>query len=206
MTIKIIIMDFGGVLATDAPNVFLEELAIKEDLDIEELVAVWREPFAKLLLGEISEDEFWLQFIDCIGIEKDIDELIKDYKAQIRSYIVWDKALLSYLKELREIKPSAKLRVVLVSNNVKEWIDDFTKKHNLLTYLEKTYFSFDMHLKKPDQEFFSRICLDLGVKPEECILVDNNQGTIQAAAKLGFKTHQYTDLDTFKRCIDETLQ
>lgn len=200
---KAILIDFGGVIGTEVPRAFIQELAIKEDLNVEELVAVWRDHFGPLLLGKISEDDFWHQFIDRLGIEKPIEELIPAYKNLCRTLMIWDRQVLGLLKTIKEQHP--KVTIAIVSNNVREWVEDFGKRHDLAKYADKQYWSYDLGLRKPDQALLDRICQDLGALPQECIFIDNNEGNIQAAEKLGFVTHRYTDIAAVKKFLDEAI-
>ncbi len=202
--IKALIMDCGGVIATEVPKAFMQELAVKEDLDIEELVAVWRDLFTPLVVGKLTEDEFWTRFVDRLGVEKPQETQIEEYKKLIRTLMIWDRQILTFLKEFKEEHKD--IKVVLLSNSVKEWVADFQRRHDLGKYFDKTYFSFDLGERKPDQACFDKVCQDLQLKPEECILVDNNEQITIAAEKLKFVTHRYTDLNTFKRFIEKMVK
>ena len=200
---KAIILDFGGVIGTEVPRAFIQEVAVKEDLNVEELVAVWRDHFGPLLLGTISEEEFWLRFIDRLGVEKPIEEVMPEYKKLIRTLMIWDRQLLAYIKELKADHPQ--VTIAIASNNVREWMVDFVKRHDLSKYVDKQYWSYDLALRKPDQLFFDKVCQDLALKPQECIFIDNNEGNIESASRLGFVTHRYTELAALKKFMDSAI-
>ena len=200
---KAIILDFGGVIGTEVPRAFIQDIAVTEDLNVEELVAVWRDHFGPLLTGTISEDEFWLRFVDRLGVDKPIEEVIPEYKKLIRTLMIWDRQVLAYIKEIKTDHPN--VTIAIASNNVREWMQDFVKRHDLSKYVDKQYWSYDLALRKPDQQFFDRICQDLGVKPQECIFIDNNEGNIEYAGKLGFVTHRYTALTQLKKFMEAAI-
>lgn len=204
MAIKAIVMDCGGVIATEVQKLFLQEIAVKEDLDVDELIAVYRDLSTPLILGKSTEDDFWLSFIDRLGIERPLEVVTKEYKKLIRDLMVWDRQVLSYLKDVKKDHPDVK--IVLLSNAVKEWVADFQKRHDLSKYFDQCFFSFDLQSKKPDQDVFDKVCQALQVKPEECIFVDNNDGNVQAASKLKLVAHKYESLNGFQRFIEANLK
>lgn len=61
-------------------------------------------------------------------------------------------------------------------------------------------------LAKPDPAMFMLMCDRLGVAPEECIMVDDQQRHLDAAATLGMKTVLYTSAEQTKQDIMRLLQ
>jgi putative hydrolase of the HAD superfamily len=54
---------------------------------------------------------------------------------------------------------------------------------------DKSYFSFDMHLSKPDPEVYEFIINQHDLKPSQTLFIDDNEENIAAASKLGLKTY-----------------
>jgi putative hydrolase of the HAD superfamily len=54
---------------------------------------------------------------------------------------------------------------------------------------DKAYFSFDMHLSKPDPEVYEFIINQHDLKPSQTLFIDDNEENIAAASKLGLKTY-----------------
>ena len=57
---------------------------------------------------------------------------------------------------------------------------------------EKTYFSHEIHLRKPNADIFDYVVQDSGIKPEETLFIDDFVENIETARKLGFHTVHLT--------------
>ena len=67
---------------------------------------------------------------------------------------------------------------------------------------EKTYFSHEIHLRKPNADIFEYVLQDSGIKPQETLFIDDFLENIETARKLGFHTVHLTKprtlVDLFK--------
>jgi len=73
---------------------------------------------------------------------------------------------------------------------------------------EKYYQNFDAleiscddKLKKPDKRVFKSILSKLSVEPEKSIFIDDKQGNLDAAEKIGMKTAVFDNNEQFFSCI-----
>jgi FMN phosphatase YigB (HAD superfamily) len=57
---------------------------------------------------------------------------------------------------------------------------------------EKTYFSHEIHLRKPNADIFEYVMHDSGIKPQETLFIDDFIENIETARKLGFHTVHLT--------------
>lgn len=53
-------------------------------------------------------------------------------------------------------------------------------------------------LLKPDPRFFELLCELVGRTPEEMLFVDDSLPNVEGAARLGFRTHHFTDTPTWR--------
>lgn len=54
----------------------------------------------------------------------------------------------------------------------------------------KAYFSFDLHLSKPDPEIFEFVLYQHRLKPAETLFIDDTAEHIETARELGLKVYQ----------------
>lgn len=54
---------------------------------------------------------------------------------------------------------------------------------------DKCYFSYDMKMVKPDAKIFEALLASAGVKPEECLFLDDGKKNIEQATKLGIQSY-----------------
>jgi putative hydrolase of the HAD superfamily len=56
-------------------------------------------------------------------------------------------------------------------------------------FFKKSYYSFQMGMRKPSAEIFQFVLNDAGILPQETLFIDDALPNIEAAQKLHFKTH-----------------
>lgn len=68
---------------------------------------------------------------------------------------------------------------------------------------EKSYLSYEMKMVKPDLEIFETILADAGVKPEECLFLDDGQKNIEVAVGLGIQTYLVEENEDLSFLLNE---
>lgn len=202
--IKALVFDVGGVLALDAPRFFLSELAVREDLDLEELVGTWKKNFGELTKGTISESEFWMGFIDEINLTIPPEELLERFKQELRLFLLLDKNVIQYLRQLKEeLNEHRKVPVkfAILSNNVKEWAKALESQDTLTDIFEVIMYSCDEGITKPDPVIFQKLLVKLDASPKQVLFIDNREKNIRAAKALGMHALQFTTGDDFKEAM-----
>jgi putative hydrolase of the HAD superfamily len=53
---------------------------------------------------------------------------------------------------------------------------------------EKTYFSFELGMRKPNRDIFQHVLTDSGIDPKETLFIDDFIENIETAQQLGFRT------------------
>jgi putative hydrolase of the HAD superfamily len=178
--INTIIFDFGDVfinLDKQATINSLKKLGLKQ----------WNKELDELNLqfekGQISQENFLL------GIQKHIP------KASIDEILnTWNDILLDFpLHRLEFIqKLSKKYRLFLLSNTDAIHIETFEQENGVSFYsdfyqcFEKIYFSFEMGMRKPDDEIFNYILKKHDLSAKRTLFVDDKKENTDAALSLGF--------------------
>jgi len=190
MSIKNIIFDFGGVI-----------------IDIDEQLTV--NEFAKLGVSDISRAAS-PEFIDLVRkFEKGI--FTPDvFRNKLRDYLdlsatdqeiddAWNALLFDIPRERIDVIEKVKKNydIFLLSNSNEIHYDLYVRDLQLrFGYSEfgdlfhQAYFSFDLHLSKPDQDIYEFVMYQENLNPEETLFIDDKSENIEAAKKLGFHTYQ----------------
>lgn len=191
MNIKNIIFDFGGVV-----------LDIDPQLTINELVNLGFDNFEKLLLPEFTEDIIG-KFDRGILTPEVFRRKIKTYlnlditDQQLDS--AWNALLYDIPGERIKIieKVKKNYQIILLSNSNEIHYDLYVRDLQLrFGYREfdelfhKAYFSFDLHLLKPNPEIYEFVINQHAFNPGETLFIDDNTENIAAAKKLGLKTYK----------------
>lgn len=86
-------------------------------------------------------------------------------------------------------------KLALASNSMRETIDLMMQKASLATYLDVTLSNQDVRAPKPDPEIYSKAIGLLGLKPDECLVVEDNHNGIKAALASGAHLLAVKDVD-----------
>jgi len=180
--IDTILFDFGDVfinLDKSATEKELRKLGLKEwDASLQRLNLQYE-------LGKIDEFAFFS------GIQKFIPEAnLSDIRA------AWNAILLDFpLKRLEYLQLlTSNYRLFLISNTDATHIEKFEHKvgqsfaRDFYSCFEKVYFSFDIHLRKPDEKIFKFVINNHNLIPKKALFVDDKKENTDAAKNLGFLT------------------
>lgn len=190
-SLPVIVFDWGGVLAHSNYHCLYKFLKKYFQVSSEELANVLCA--CKLCRNQMSEKVFWQHYalqnkiklpenwfsdlekskLDCLELNEEMFELIRGLKKE-------------------------KFKVVLFSNVSKEK-GELLRKYGFYDIFDETILSYIIGYKKPDPRAYDILLSKIGVKPADCILIDNKKENIKAALEKGisgiiFKS--YSDLQS----------
>ncbi|MCB2207270.1 MAG: HAD family phosphatase [Bacteroidetes bacterium] len=188
--IKTIIFDFGGVILDIDPQITIKEFQkmgfkdvakTKSKEFIEDIIRkfergiytpeVFRKKLRAFLELDVSDqklDDAWNALIYDIPAER--IEILEQVKKNYQMLL---------LSNSNEIHYDLYVRDLQLRFGYREFDELF----------DKAYFSFDMHLSKPDPEVYEFIINQHNLKPSQTLFIDDNEENIAAASKLGLKTY-----------------
>ena len=160
--IKAVIFDYGGVIVREK-GPFKRIIAKKLRVNFKEFKKALRFWFNKWKIAQINEKELWTNTLKDLNRHFRIDILEKEIRNQ--------KINKSVIDIVKDLKKKGK-KVAILSNTGKEWFNDQKKKFGLDSLFDLIVVSFEEGIAKPEKRFYEIAIKRLGVKPEECILVD----------------------------------
>lgn len=179
--IKAIIFDCFGVLYPNACGNFFKrhrDLFGNDSTYLDELNH-------QIDLGQITRTEFFTKLEEETGmvanlIQKEIDE-----------ELMVNQELVQLIKKLKE-----SYKIGILSNAGEEEItiiyhDQIENLFNTITV------SYETQIVKPNKEIYLACIERLGVEPDECLFIDDNEVNIKAAQNLNMKTILYKDFEDF---------
>jgi putative hydrolase of the HAD superfamily len=184
--VKAIFFDLGGVLVTEVFRIFGRWLAGRKNIPIEKFRELVRPHWLKYRLGEIDGIDFMQGVIGDLGIDADPEELL-DYTC---SMMAVDDAVLSMVKRL---KSSGRYKLGVISNNSFEWSAHAKETLGLSKYFDVWVVSCDVSLAKPEPDIYEYSIDKLGMKPGDCVFIDDKQVNIDSSSKLGMRALLFTD-------------
>ena len=191
---KIIIFDVMGVIfeVGDDTNELLVPYLLNLNSSINKTMI--NEYYKQASLGEISSHEFWMN----LGFaSKDIEIIEKKY---LETCLTLDQ---SFIGSVKKIKDRGYI-TALLSNDVSEWGQYLRNIHDIDKYIDFTFISGDVGIRKPDPEIYKIALEKMDAKPSECIFIDDDPLRVEAAEKLYITSilfnrecHKYNGLQIF---------
>jgi len=181
--IKYVIFDFGGVLVVEGMRAARRLYKEKTGIDIEkiwytEVRSVWK----SLEKGENADGDFW-EALERLVKPRDSRFDVNEFKKIIFENQRYNLEVVSLIKKLK-----AKGYVTaLLTNNVKEWIEEWDRNDPLNQYFDVVVSSHEVKEIKPEPRIYQITLERLGAKPEECVFIDDKEKNIDTAIKLGMK-------------------
>lgn len=190
---KLLVMDVGGVLATNlSPNMWLQ-LAQIGQCDHEWLYTAYKQEISKKLwCGDISEAYFW-QWLKEKGIE--LDE-------QARTSLIHDNLIpLPSLKNVA--RWSQQCSIIIMSNHRSEWLMPLLAPY--ADYFLAVHISDQAGLCKPDLRWFKQ--LQRGLESDKSIMfIDDSIKNVHAAQQCGWQAVHANQAGSWTATVDEWLR
>ncbi len=188
MPYKLVIFDVDGTLYKfeDRITSFLDTPMYKK---IKKNAASFLSSKKKIDLEEakkIIEDIYLRYKTDIsIGLEKEFGIPKKEYFNN-----VWNIDASKYIKynpKLRETINSLDCKKAVLSNAPPVWINSILSQLKIQDLFDKKW-TGDGKIRKPSREAYLTVCEYFESEPSECIMIDDDQGYLEAAKKLGMTT------------------
>ena len=188
MTVRGLLVDFGGVLTTDVFASF-ERFCVAEGLPAGSVKERFRtDPAARRLLagledGTVPDAEFEQQFAALLGVEP--DDLIE----RLMGAAGPDAAMQDAVRAARRFG----IRTGLVSNS---WGVGRYDRQLLAELFDGVVISAEVGMRKPAPEIYALGAQAVGLPPAACIYVDDIGGNLKPARALGMTTVLHKDTPT----------
>ena len=153
--------------------------------------------FIKLMEGKLSEDEYIKKFLEITKWNISIE----DFKNLVRK--VLKKKIPGTIDILKELKKHYKL--VLLSDNVREWVDYILKVNKDLEIFNYKFFSYELESIKEDNITFVKVLDKIKAKPEEVFFIDDSLENIKSAESIGITGVQFTTAKELEQKLKEKL-
>jgi HAD superfamily hydrolase (TIGR01509 family) len=120
------------------------------------------------------------------GFPKRLHAFVNDLKQVYTMEIVYSKCkpLFQHQYALSKLKDEG-YQLAVCSNSIRNTIDIMMQKSNLLEYLEFFLSNQDVIHGKPNPEIYTKGIEKLGLKPNECLIVEDNDNGVKAALASG---------------------
>ena len=166
---KAIVLDMYGVIVKQTGDDFVPYVQrIFPDLKPDEIYTPW----FKSDVGELTSLEVW----ESLGFKGDIEKIEKDYL----DTIVLNDGFLDFVSTVGK-----HYKMAIISNDSSRWSKYLREKFDINKYFDVISISGDLKIQRPDECIFQLTIEQLGCKAEDCLYVDDREGNLEAASKVG---------------------
>ena len=180
--IKAVVFDLGMVVFDW--QIIYREFAKEIDVPFDELMRVFFSLTEKASTGKQSLEEFLQEFTKAVGHPDKWQDL---RKKEVVGFVLIEPTI-ELLKELE-----GRFRLAALTNAEPGIIDEIEEKFKIKKYFELVVDSSVEGIMKPDKRIYEITAERLGVKPEECLFIDDLKENVEGARKVGFKAIQFGD-------------
>jgi beta-phosphoglucomutase len=85
---------------------------------------------------------------------------------------------------LRSLKQDG-YKMAVCSNSIRSTIKSFLTQADIINYFDFYLSNEDVVSPKPDPEIYAKACMLMGLKPQECLVIEDNEKGISAAKGAG---------------------
>lgn len=178
--VKNIVLDIGNVLVDYNVKEFLaakgyDGVMIKRLIKSTVMSPYW-DMFERNLL---SEDEVLNSFA---SLDPEIKDDLFNAFSKIPGMLTIRDYAIPFVKKLKEDG----YRVYYLSNYSKKAYDECRDSVAFMEYTDGGLLSFQAGVTKPEEKIYTMFLDKYGLKPEECLFVDDTPVNVEVAEKLGF--------------------
>jgi FMN phosphatase YigB (HAD superfamily) len=189
-TIKNIIFDFGGVILDIEPQLTLDAL---KELGFEDLSVFASPDFQKNVM-----DKFERGILCPETFRNKVREYMSSKTCNQDLDDAWNALLLDIpenrIRTLEQVKQHYNIYLLSNSNEIHYdmYLRDLQLRFGYRDFdqlFHKAYFSFDLHLSKPNTDIFEFVMYQHKMRPAQTLFIDDTLEHINAAHSLGMQVH-----------------
>jgi len=198
-SVKAIIFDYGDVIGKNPASYIFKAISKRFDIKNDEIKKEVSKFVLKLQKNHIPENVFWKKLAKNLRIENS-RELKNIWMKEYEKNSKINEKIISLIRRLKKMG----YKVCLLSNTPK-----FHKRVPFRRLLRKEFptiiYSCDVKMRKPERRIYLLTLKKLRMKPEECLIIDDEKKNLYYPKKIGMKTIHYKSLRQLKSQLEKNL-
>jgi len=190
MAIKAVIFDCFGVLVISARNQLIHKYPeLKTQID---------DIMHQSDYGIIStQQQTSKMLMDLLKVDaKRVEQLFWDVSVRDEAAIDW----------ARDVKKLGRYKIGMLSNVGNGLFAKFFDEADQKAMFDEVVLSCQEGIAKPEVAIFELTAARLGVKPSECVMIDDTPLNIEAATNIGMQGIRFISLDQARRDLNSLLE
>lgn len=187
----IILWDVMGTLVHDP---FYEEMPEFFGVSFDGLLRQLKPgPWVEFELGKRTQSEF---LVDFFADGRTFDH--QGFIECVRDAYRWLPGMEELVSELH-----AEGVTMHTLSNYPMWYEMIEKRLEVSRFVDWTFVSCHMALRKPDPAVYAHVLDELGVEADRCLFIDDRENNCQAAREAGFRAIRFDGPDGIRRLLDD---
>lgn len=145
-------------------------------------------------IGKIDRNELWKQFANICGVS------YEDVMVDLKDFDGLDKKLLEFIEDKK-----TDYKIGMISNVGQGFLERMFTSKPAEHYFDFMALSSTVGIVKPDERIYTLTAEKLGVKPEECLFVDDIDRNVEGAKNAGMQAFKYQSYEQFITEIGQYL-
>ncbi len=198
MVIEAVIFDMDGVVI-DSHHVWIKtnhKFFEKRNMEFDDT-----KELSKRLGKKIQESTAILK--ELYGLDEDVDEMVKERLEILKDLSDNELKLMPGFLELVDYLEINKIKMALASGSPKEFVDYVIKKFSLERFFDAVVCGDDVIYGKPDPEVFIIASQKMGMKNENCAVIEDAVNGLEAANAGGMYSIAYPNSHHTKEEYEE---
>lgn len=198
LQIKVILFDFGGVLAEEGFRDGLVALAREQQLDVNNMPEQGMQTVydSGFVTGQGTAADFWDLLRNRTGLQGNEQELTQRI---LEGFVVrpWMMDVVGDLKT-RGYKTG-------ILSDQTHWLDMLDKRYHFYRKFDYIFNSYYLGKGKQDSTLFADVAALLGIPPAEILFIDDDIGNVDRARACGYQTLHYVNQRQFLTELEKVL-
>lgn len=184
---KAIIFDMDGVLVDSQAFHFATDMITLQQNGYPEATLEDVKPFAGM-----SSIDLWEKYIELFGLKESAPFLVEAHDVVRMDMLkTTEFEPVAGIPELLKMLSGIDIRLAVASSSRYVFINHILEKLGIKDYFEVVMSSQHLEHCKPHPEVFLKTAEELGLKPEECIVIEDSGNGVKAAYNAGMKCIAY---------------
>ncbi|MEM5806007.1 MAG: HAD family phosphatase [Candidatus Aenigmatarchaeota archaeon] len=179
--IKAVIFDIGGVTIKYPMDGIYHDIEKEFKISKKTIKKIYEKLEPLISTDKISEKEFWLNLAKYLEI-KDVNTFKKVWMNSLKKHGTLNHDVVKIIKNVKKNG-----YIVAALSNVPTPHERLHRKLGHYKFFNRVFLSTKLRMKKPDVKIYQYVAGKLGVRPEECIFIDDKMDNVIGARKAGMK-------------------
>jgi len=143
--------------------------------------------------GLVTGEQYWRGVAEGCGLDPDDVDLAYLIAQDVQSWTQLNEAMVQFVRDLR----NRVHRLAIISNMTRNTLDSMRREFQWLGLFDACVFSCELGTNKPGREIYEHCLLQLDLRADECLFVDDSAENVRGAREVGMATIRFECMKQF---------